>query len=86
MNSNGEVVIIGDTCMVFCAEGYQVVSDVGVCAQQETSISQAVVSLLHLDGEAEDGAEKSSWSGTHLGIQVRPLHTKDSKRFAMFAV
>ena len=25
MNSSCEVVIIGDTCMVFCAEGYQVV-------------------------------------------------------------
>ena len=79
MNSNGEVVFIGDTCMVFCAEGYQVVLDetsvstrahlrwnnsfclfFGVCAQQEASTSQAVVSLLHLDGEAEDEAEKSS--------------------------
>ena len=76
VNSSCEVVFIGDTCMVFCAEGYQVVSDetsvstrvchcwinslclfFGVCAQQEASKSQAVVLILHLDGESGDEAE-----------------------------
>ena len=82
VNSGCKGVFIGDACMVFCAEGCQVVPNetsimtdtchrcgnslcrffgVGFseclsagrlreCVQQEASVSQAVVSLLHPDG------------------------------------
>ena len=95
VNSSCEGAFIGDTCKVFCAEVYQVVSNetststracnrrdnslclffgvdfskcfftgrLSECARQEASLSQAVVSLLHLDGKTVnegDLAERTS--------------------------
>ena len=102
VSSSCEVVFIGDTCMVFCAEGYQVVSNetsvsmracnrwnnsclfFGGCAQPEASFSQAVVSLLHLDGESGDEAESPLVAERTSESKSGPLTQKGSQMFAMF--
>ena len=122
MNSSCKGVFAGDACMVFCAEGYQVVPNessiwtstchrcdnslclffgVGFseclfagrlreCVTQEASVSQAVVSLLHLDGKSGDEVESPpvakrtpELTPTPMGISFSDTKLNPSDRQAL---